>query len=265
MTSKCTRSEIVTAFCPLRMNTRKGFYQNTLYRQQICYRTITVSNKLFAGVYVCTFPPRHFTGSSSEGVKLREGDMTDGLSEVRGQSWTTLKIREGDMTDGLSEESGQSWTTLKIREGVVTEGSFEVRGQSWTTLKIGEGVVTERLSEVRYWKKTKKERTTTTTKHNQQKIAPFIPTLTYICWWGDSAVPRGWNSSTQLSIQPITPVDPYSSYWSPRLKKWKQSFILTHRMHLTTSKHKVTVFSKGPMLDKKQLSLPDSSPGTFQR
>lgn len=37
-------------------------------------------------------------------------------------------------------------------------------------------------------------------------------------------------------------------------------------MHLTTSKHKVTVFSKGPMLDRKQLSLPDSSPGsgTFQ-
>ena len=62
-------------------------------------------------------------------------------------------------------------------------------------------------------------------------------------------------STTNNTSQPILVTE---------AEKRKQSLILTHRMHLTTSKHKVTIFSRGPMLDRKQLSLPGCSPGTFQ-
>ena len=219
---------------------------------------IGLSNILFAGVYMCTFPPRNFTGSGSEGVKLREGDMTDGLSEVRGQSWTTLKIREGDMTEGLSEVRGQSWTTLKIREGVVTEGSFEVRGQSWTTLKIGEGVVWDEILE-----KTKERK-----NNNNNKIQPTknstLHSYTHIYML------VGRLSCTKRVKQLNTAVNTTNNTSWPLLKllvtkaEKRETLILTHRMHLTTSKHKVTVFSKGPMLGRKQLSVPDSSPGPFQ-
>ena len=45
----------------------KDFYENLQYWKYIC--VIVLSNKLFAGVYLCTFKPRNFTGWSSEGVK----------------------------------------------------------------------------------------------------------------------------------------------------------------------------------------------------
>ena len=65
--------------CPLHVSAKQDCCQNEQYwkwellQGRRCYRAVIVigpSNIQFAGVYVCTFQPRNFTGCNSDGVNL---------------------------------------------------------------------------------------------------------------------------------------------------------------------------------------------------
>ena len=78
MTNKSAKFETIKAFCPLPMSTSKDSTKMHSIESRF---VIGPSNILFAGIYVCNFQPRNFTGWGSEGVKTEEECCMKGVKK----------------------------------------------------------------------------------------------------------------------------------------------------------------------------------------